>query len=99
MNKINWELVITKFADLSRFLTEKQTWFKFIFPIIFALGILPYINEENANVLSEQAVVWTQVIISLVASILLGFSKNPKAVEKADSDMEKLIKTLEEWVK
>lgn len=91
---INWEFVVSKFGEFGNFVFDRQFWFKFIFPVVFAFGILPYINEQNAEALSDQAVAIAQVIIPLVSSLLVGISKN----KKVQSEIEDLIDTLKKAV-
>jgi hypothetical protein len=88
---INVEFIGRKIQEFGSFLFDKQFWFKFALPVAFALGVFPYLNENDAVQLSEQAVAWAKLIVPLIASLLLGFSTSTSA-KKAENILEELIK-------
>lgn len=68
--------LLSKLSDIEKFITTKDFWLKGVFPVVMAFGILPYINGDNAEVMSEQAVGLVKLIMPTVGAILLALSKS-----------------------
>lgn len=105
MNRIlnaNWKFVVDKLGTI---LVDRRFWEMFIFPTIFSLGLLPYLQDKDVVQLSEEAVAWAALLVPIISSFLLGISWTKRAPSglgfkdvKTESDVlaEAVIKAIKE---